>query len=79
MCFIINGPLAVFGNPAWLHSSIFKYLYDINKDLTDSGRPPIIVMGVLKTGAICDYYKMIGSLLLKTRCFQFQMISEINI
>lgn len=61
LCFVINGPLAVFGNPAWLHSSILKYLYDVNKELTDSGRPPIIVMGVQKAGTICDYFKMIGS------------------
>lgn len=60
LCFIVSGPLAVFGNPAWLHASILKYLYDINKELVDSGRAPIIVMGVLKTGAICDYFKMIG-------------------
>ena len=56
LCFIINGPLAVFGNPAWLHSSILKYLYDVNKELIDSGRPPIIVMGILKSGAICDFF-----------------------
>lgn len=49
LCFIVSGPLAVFGNPAWLHASILKYLYDINKELVDSGRAPIIVMGVLKT------------------------------
>ena len=60
LCFIVSGPLAVFGNPAWLHASILKYLYDINKELVDSGRAPIIVMGVLKAGAICDYFKMIG-------------------
>ena len=69
LCFIINGPLAVFGNPAWLHSSILKYLYDVNKELTDSGRPPIIVMGVLKTGTICDYFKMIGSSVSKNSIF----------
>lgn len=60
LCFIVNGPLAIFGNPAWLHASILKYLYDINKELIDSGRAPIIVMGILKNGAICDYFKMIG-------------------
>lgn len=69
LCFIINGPLAVFGNPAWLHSSILKYLYDVNKELIDSGRPPIIVMGVLKSGAICDYFKMIGSSVAKSSIY----------
>lgn len=69
LCFIINGPLAVFGNPAWLHSSIMKYLYDVNKELTDNGRPPIIVMGILKSGAICDYFKMIGSSVAKNSIF----------
>lgn len=57
LCFIVSGPLAVFGNPAWLHASILKYLYDINKELVDSGRAPIIVMGVLKTGAIVTILK----------------------
>lgn len=69
LCFIINGPLAIFGNPAWLHSSILKYLYDVNKELTDSGRHPIIVMGVLKSGPICDYFKIIGSHVAKNSIF----------
>lgn len=60
LCFMINSPLAVFGNPAWLHSAILKYLYDINKELLESNRAPMIVMGILKSGAICDYFKMIG-------------------
>lgn len=59
LCFIINGPLAVFGNPAWLHSAILKYLYDVNEELIKSHRAPIIVMGILKSVAVCDYYKMI--------------------
>lgn len=69
LCFIINGPLAVFGNPAWLHASILKYLYDVNEELKSKGRPPIIVIGVLKNGAICDYFKMIGSHVPKNSIF----------
>ena len=61
LCFIVNGPLAVFGNPAWIHSCILKYLYDINQELITSGRAPIIVLGVLKSGPVCDYFKMIGN------------------
>ena len=60
LCFIVNGPLAVFGNPAWIHSCILKYLYDINQELIASGRAPIIVLGVLKSGPVCDYFKLIG-------------------
>ena len=61
LCFIVNGPLAVFGNPAWIHSCILRYLYDINQELIASGRAPIIVLGVLKSGPVCDYFKMIGN------------------
>lgn len=60
LCFIVNGPLAVFGNPAWIHSCILKYLYDINQELTSSDRAPIMVLGILKNGAVCDYFKLIG-------------------
>lgn len=61
LCFIVNGPLAVFGNPAWIYSCILKYLYDINQELVGSGRAPIMVMGVLKSGPVCDYFKIIGN------------------
>lgn len=60
LCFIVNGPLAIFGNPAWIHSSIMKYLYDVNKELVQKDRSPIMVMGILKSGPVCDYFKMIA-------------------
>ena len=61
LCFVINGPLAVFGNPARMHSHILKYLYDINQELIKNGRNPIIVIGLQKSGPLCDYLKMVGS------------------
>lgn len=69
LCFVLNGPLAIFGNPAWLHGSILKYLYDVNKELILSGKRPIIVMGILKSGAICDYFKMIENSVPKNSIF----------
>ena len=69
LCFIINGPLAVFGNPAWVHSCIMKYLYDINQELTHNGRAPIMVMGILKNGSVCDYFKMIAPSILPNSIF----------
>lgn len=69
LCFIVNGPLAVFGNPAWLHASIMKYLYDINQELINSHRAPMIIMGILKSGAICDYFKMISPSVPKNSIF----------
>lgn len=61
LCFIVNGPLAVFGNPAWIHSCILKYLYDINQELIASDRAPIMILGIIKSGPICDFFKMIGN------------------
>lgn len=60
LCFIIDGPLAIFGNPAWLHSSIMKYLFNINQELIRSKRTPIMVMGVMKNGPLCDYFRLIN-------------------
>jgi len=59
IAFFIDGPLAIFGNAAWLHRSIMIYLYEVNEKLRKKGMPPILMIGLQKRGQIVDFVKMI--------------------
>ena len=55
ICFFIDGPLAIFGEPAKLHSSIMKYLESINIEMRKHGKSDLLIMGIQKTGAVNDF------------------------
>ncbi|MPM69900.1 hypothetical protein SDC9_116848 [bioreactor metagenome] len=60
MCFFVDGPLSINGNAAWIKSSIQKCIYDINKDLSKRGLPPLMIIGLQKSGKLYDYIHLIG-------------------
>ena len=60
MGFVIDGPLAVFGSPAWLHAAIFHELCRINeaaKPFTDG--QDLLMIGVEKSGIFVDHFERI--------------------
>ncbi len=59
ICFFIDGPLAVFGEPAKLHSCIMKYLGHKNKEMRAHGKSDIMMIGIQKSGAINDFLNLI--------------------
>ena len=59
LCFFIDGPLAIFGNAAWVHASIMKYMYEINTKMAKFNKEAVIVLGLLRNGSICDYLNLI--------------------
>jgi hypothetical protein len=59
IAFFIDRPLAVFGTAAWLHGVIMDYLYEINQRLESIGKPPILIIGLQKTGQIVDHIALI--------------------
>ncbi len=59
ICFFIDGPLAIFGEPAKLHSCIMKYLEKINIEMRKHGKTDILMMGIQKNGAINDFFENI--------------------
>lgn len=59
ICFFMDGPLAIFGNAAWVHNSIMKYLYQINTVMLQHNKKPIMIIGLVKSGAIIDYFRLI--------------------
>lgn len=60
LCIFIDGPLAIFGNPAWIHSSIMKLLGEINRDMRQHNKSDVMILGLQKTGLIHDYLQLVG-------------------
>ncbi len=63
LVFFADGPLAIFGNAAWLHRSIMIYLHEVNEKLEKRGLHPVLMIGLQKSGQIVDYVKMIDRFL----------------
>jgi len=59
LAFFIDGPLAIFGNPAWIHASILRYLNRINCDMKKYGKSSILLIGLQKTGHVVEYFNLI--------------------
>ena len=79
--FFTDGPLALFGNMAWLHGPILDYLLGINSRLVDRGLPSLLLIGLQKTGQLVDYARMMDRhvepehLLCVDDAFRYQYIS----
>jgi len=59
IAFFVDGPLAIFGNCAWLHRPLMQYYNQINSRLRKEGLPDITVLGLQKTGQLADYFSII--------------------
>ena len=53
--FVIDGPLAIFGMPAWLKDHVQAEMTRIHKELTQAGRPGLLLMGIEKTGQFTEH------------------------
>ena len=57
---VLDGPLAVFGQPAWISQSIYKELCRINTVVKKATRgKDLLLIGVEKTGAFVDHFEHI--------------------
>lgn len=59
MVLIINGTLSIAGQPAWIHASMMKIIYDINKELMDKRKRPLCIIGLVNNGNIYNFVDMI--------------------
>lgn len=53
--FIMDGPLAVFDTPAWLHEPILETIEEIYEDQQSEGYSPPIICGIEKSGSFRDH------------------------
>lgn len=59
LTFVLDGPLALFGEPAKLSQRIQRLIFRVNETLAKEGRPPMLVLGLQKTGGLMDHAKLI--------------------
>ncbi|WP_372718043.1 DNA double-strand break repair nuclease NurA [Novipirellula sp.] len=55
LALMIDGPLAVFGNAAWLHSSIMRFYSRLRTQCRANNQLGPIVVGLQKTGYVVDF------------------------
>lgn len=70
--FFIDRPLAVYGNSAWLHLSIMRYLKEVNDTLESKGKPRVLMIGLQKTGLVADHVSLIDPFLSSNRLFAIE-------
>ena len=56
---VIDGQLAVFGSPAWLHSAIREELYLINDAVKSATGQDLLIIGIEKSGIFVDHFERI--------------------
>jgi len=57
--FIIDGPLALFGRPAWIHKPLMALYYDIEQALATKSLPPPIIIGLQKDGQVMEHARAV--------------------
>ncbi len=69
MAFFVDGPLAIFGPAAWLHRSMMIFLQEVNQKLAKFNRPPLLMIGLQKTGQVVDHVGLIDRFVPNNRLF----------
>lgn len=59
IAFVVDGPLAIFGQPAKLHKRIQMLIHLVNTRLSEMGVNPLLVIGLQKTGGLMDHAKLL--------------------
>lgn len=59
MAFIMDGPLAIFGQPARVHSRLMSLYYKIAKQLEDKNLLPPIIIGLQKDGQLMEHARSV--------------------
>lgn len=59
LSFVMDGPLAIFGEPAKLSQRLQRLIYQVNQQLLQEGRRQMLVLGLQKTGGLMDHAKLL--------------------
>lgn len=63
MAFVMDGPLAVFGQPAKLHARMMSLFHRVNLRLKELRLEPLLVLGLQKTGDVMDHANLLNRFL----------------
>jgi hypothetical protein len=56
IAFVIDGPLAVFGHPAWLKDAIQKELQRLNRHVREATGSDLLLLGIEKSGTFMEHF-----------------------
>lgn len=73
MAFIIDGPLAVFGQPAWISKKLMGFYFRVTQELAQRGLRAPIIVGLQKEGMAMDHARALERFLAKGR---FRVIDD---
>ena len=59
IAFVVDGPLAMFGHPAWLSPLIKAELKRLNEQVRERANDDLLIIGVEKTGAFVSHFEEI--------------------
>ncbi len=60
MAFMIDGPLAIFGQPARVHARLMKFYFDVRQKLHSMNLSTPIIVGLQKTGQLAEHAEAIN-------------------
>jgi hypothetical protein len=60
VCFMLDGPLAIFGMPAWLNRPMLRLIHEIRERQRAIGVQPFLLIGLQKQGQVADHLALIG-------------------
>ncbi|OXB91855.1 DNA double-strand break repair nuclease NurA [Parageobacillus galactosidasius] len=69
LAFFIDGPLAIFGPSAWIHSPIMKFIYTVNQKLKEKHNSKLLIIGLQKSGQVVDHAHLISKYLPENKIF----------
>ncbi len=63
LCFFVDGPLAFFGNAAWIHAQMMSLIFDAQENLKAKGLPGFLVIGLQKSGQVVEHAQSLERIL----------------
>lgn len=61
LAIFVDGPLAVFGHPAWLRDAIILELERLNNALQASAHQDLLIIGIEKSGAFLEHFLLLDT------------------
>jgi hypothetical protein len=56
---LVDGPLAIFGQPAWISQAISKELIALNSDVYEATGMDVMLLGIEKTGEFINHFEQL--------------------
>lgn len=73
MAFIVDGPLAIFGQPAWISKKLMAFYHGVQCSLSGKGLAPPVVLGLQKEGMAMEHARSVERFL---RPGTFRMVDD---